>query len=165
MLFDSAAYLHRGVIWVSPAIVGKGDVGHRLSGGCFLEQEREDWVIKRRRRELDLPPRSELLVQGNNPANELTLLGQEPLLLVLGIMTSPGLEVRQFAVLLEQQRVDPRQVRPYLKVAKIARAKPRQGVASRAGPRRPQVVKFVVARVWPDHRIGIRHEEIVEQIE
>ena len=75
------------------------------------------------------PRAASFAVQRNHPRNQLALLGQQPLLLVLGVVASLRLEFGEIALLLEEQGVDPRQVRPDLKVAQVAGAEPR--IASR----------------------------------
>ena len=103
-------------------------------------------------------------MQRDHLGQQLALLVQQPLLLFLGVVPSLGLEFGELRVFLEEQRVDPGQVRPDLKVAQVARAKPVERLSAGSSPRRPQHVELVIARMRADHGIGERHEEIVEQI-
>ena len=121
-------------------------------------------MIEGRGGQLDLAAGGELAVQRNHAGHQLALLGQEPLLLVFGVVAALRLEFGQVALLLEEQGVNPREVRPDLEVAQVARAKPRKRFARRRAPGRAKQVELVVAGVRPDHRIRIGHEKVVEQV-
>ncbi len=84
-------------------------------------------MIVRGRGQLDLSAVGQRPVQGDDSGNELELLIEQPLLLILSVMAALGLELGELGVFLEQQRMEPRQVRPDLKVAQVSRAKPCDG--------------------------------------
>ncbi len=134
MGLDRATNLHRGVIRVSAAVPGKGDVGHRLARCRLLDEQRQNRVIERGGGKLDLALRGQLSVQRDDAGHQLALAGQQPLLLVFGVVAAFRLEVGQIAFLLEEQGVDPRQVRPDLKVAEVA------GAERERAPRAPDDV-------------------------
>ena len=73
-------------------------------------------------------------MERDHPGQQLALLVQQPLLLVLGVVPALGLEFGQLGVLLEEQGVDPRQVRPDLEVAQVASAEPMQAPARPSCP-------------------------------
>ena len=165
MALDGAADVDLGVLGVTLAIRGEGHVGHRLAGQLLIEQERQNRMIVRSGRQLDLSPFGELAVQGDHLGQQVALLVQEPLLLVFGVVPPLGFERGQLGVFLEQQRVDPGQVRPDLKVAEVAGAESSGGPLGGVGPRSAKHVQLMISRVRPDHRVGERHEEVVEQVE
>ena len=124
-----------GVVGIALAIARQGHVGHGLAGELLVQQQGQDRVIVGRRRQLDLPALGQLPVQGDDLGEQLALLVEQPLLLVLGVVAALGLELGELGVLLEEQGMDPRQVRPDLEVAQVARAEPRRAPLRRGRPR------------------------------
>ena len=135
MAFHGPANLKLGVVGIAFAIAGQGDVGHGLAGQLLVQQQGEYGVIVRGRGQLDLPALGQRPVQGDHSCNELELLIEQPLLLVLGVMAALGLELGELGVLLEQQRMEPCQVRPDLKVAEVSRTEPGEGGFRGSRPR------------------------------
>ena len=126
---DGAADVHRRILGVTAAVGRQRHVGHRLAGQRLVEEQGEDRVIVGRRGQLDLAARGQLAMQRDHPRQQLALFVQEPLLLLLGVVPAFGLELGQLGVLLEEQGMDPRQVRPDLEVAEVARAEPARAPA------------------------------------
>ena len=108
--FHGAADMDLGVLGITLAIGWQGHVGHRLTRELLVQQQGEDGVIIGRRGQLDLPTPSQGPVQGDDLGEQFPLLLQQPLLLILGVVPSLGLELGEFPVFLEEQGVDPGQV-------------------------------------------------------
>ena len=89
-------------------------VGHGPAGLALVPQQRQNRMVERRGRQLDLAPLLQLAVQRDHLGQQLHLLVQQPLLLLLGPVLALVAKLGQLRVVLEGQRVDPDQVRPAL---------------------------------------------------
>ena len=119
-----------GVFGIAVAISRQDYVGHRLARQPLVEQQRQDRVVERESWSARPGPASaSSRCSGITRRQQLALLVQQPLLLVFGIVAALGLEFGQLGILLEQQGMDPRQVRPDLEVAQVALAEPREAPA------------------------------------
>ena len=114
------------------------------SRASFLSSSKgQDRVVIGRGRQLDLPALGQRAMQRDDLAQQRALLVEQPLLLFLGVMPPLGLELGELRVLLEEQGVDPGQVRPDLKVAEVAS----RGTARAPGrPDRPRTPASCTAR-------------------
>ena len=141
MAFHGPANVKLGVVGIAFAIAGQGNVGHGLACQLLVQQQGQDGVIVRGRGQLDLSAVGQRPVQGDDSCNELELLIEQPLLLILGVMAALGLELGELGVFLEQQGMEPRQVRPDLKVAQVSRTEPCERRLRRVLPRRRAACK------------------------
>ena len=162
---DGARDVVFGILGVAVAIRGQVDVGHRLACQPLVEQEGDDRVIEGGGRQLDLPALGELAMEGDDLAEQVALLVEEPVLLGLGVAAGLGLELGELGVLLEEDRVHPREIRPDLEVAQVAFAEAAEGLLGGVDAQARALEEFEIARVGADHGVGVGHEEVVEQVE
>ena len=121
-------------------------------------------MIKRRRGQLHLASFGQLAVQGDDLGQQRALLVQEPGFFDFGIIPPLCQKLRQLRVLLEEQGMEPGQVRPDLKVTEVALPEPGQGLFAGRDAQPTHLVKFPVAGMWADHGIGEGHEKVVDQV-
>src|SRR5688572_5208041 len=94
-----------------------------------VAQERQNRVIKRRRRELDLTAARRVAIFGHHCAQDLELDATQKGLVLLGVAAVLRNERTDSLVALEIQRVDPHQLVPDLQVADVFRRELRRKCA------------------------------------
>jgi hypothetical protein len=124
-------------------------------------------VIERRRRQLDLAAVGRLAMLGNHLVQQLELDGAQPRLVFLGEVAPLGDQALDARILLEIDRIDPRELVPDLQIAKIVAAESARRLAAVAARRRrprasPPRQELGVARVDVDHPLPLGVEEILE---
>ena len=130
-----------------------------------VAQQRQNRVIERRRRDLDLAAGRRRPVFGNDHVQQLELDRAQQPLVVFGEVAALGDQAAHARVLLEIERIEPGELLPDLQVAQIvagesARRRPHVGRGrQRAASQREQLR---VSRIDVDHALPLRMEEVLE---
>src|SRR5687767_6971551 len=117
-----------------------------------IAQQREDWMVKGGRRELDLSTIGRGTVLRNDPPQQLKLNAAKRGLVMLG-EAAPLLDERLNARILEIERIDPRQLVPHLQVAQVV-GREMRGLAAGAQPTPGRLAlgeQFRISRIRRDH--------------
>ncbi len=134
-----------GVLRIAVEVLGQLDVGHRPAGQPLVPEQRQDRMVKGRRRQLDLAPLLQLRGAAARPGADTP--SACPAATASPAPSSDALlaELGQLGVGLEGQRVEPGQVRPALQIEQVLLAEPSAGPARWIDAEAPLLVQLVVA--------------------
>ena len=108
-----------GVLRVPERLPRPPRVGVRPQVDVGVAQQRQNRVVERRRRQLDLAARGRVAVLGNDPVQQLELDLAQQLLVVLGEAAALGDQRADPRVAVQVERIDPGELVPDLQVAQI----------------------------------------------
>src|SRR5688572_17921799 len=120
-------------------------------------------MIEGRRGQLDLTAFRQLAVQRQDLPKQIEMLVQNPVLLLLGEMAALAPQLPQLAVVLEGERMNPREVEPHLQVPQIALIETAEGLFGGIPAKSTTLIKFKIAREGPDHMIDVGHKKVIKQ--
>ena len=105
VLLDGPADVQLGVVGIAARVLRQADVGHGLAGQLLVEQQRQDGVIVRRRRQLDLARLGEAAVQRQDLPEDVEVRVEQAGLVGLAEVPALVAQVAQ-GVVVRRRRAD-----------------------------------------------------------
>ena len=161
MELDRSLQVRARVLGVRFEVLWQSTLGHGLPSRPLVPQQRQDGMEERRRRQFDLSTLREFTVQRDHPLEQSHLLVEQESFFHLGEVAPLVSQLAQFGILLEDERMNPREIVPDLQVANVLRREPRGRLLGRVMP--ALLLQFLIARVRMNHPRRA-HEELFEQV-
>ena len=154
-----------GILGMHETLARHRRVGVRAQVHVGVAQQRQNRVIERRGRDLNLAAGGSLAILGDDAVQELQLDAGQQRLVLLGEAAPLFHEAADPRVTLEVERIHPGELVPDLQIAQIVDGEPagRRALVG-VGRQRPAAPRqqFGVARIDVDHPLALRVEEVVE---